>query len=37
VNLDGTPDMIGSFIDVTLTSTTGATFNAELAVLEQVA
>jgi tRNA-2-methylthio-N6-dimethylallyladenosine synthase len=33
VNLDGTPDLIGSFIDVTLTSTTGATFNAEAAVL----
>jgi tRNA-2-methylthio-N6-dimethylallyladenosine synthase len=32
VNLDGTPDLIGSFIDVTLTSTTGATFNAEAAV-----
>jgi len=37
VNLDGTTDLIGSFVDVTLTSTTGATFNAELAVLEQVA
>ena len=32
VNLEGTPDMIGSFVDVTLTSTTGATFNAEAAV-----
>jgi tRNA-2-methylthio-N6-dimethylallyladenosine synthase len=31
VNLEGTPDMIGSFVDVTLTSTTGATFNAEAA------
>ncbi len=29
VNLEGTPDLIGSFVDVTLTSTTGATFNAE--------
>ena len=32
VNVEGTPDLIGSFIDVTLTSTTGATFNAEPAV-----
>jgi tRNA-2-methylthio-N6-dimethylallyladenosine synthase len=29
VNLEGTPELIGSFVDVTLTSTTGATFNAE--------
>jgi tRNA-2-methylthio-N6-dimethylallyladenosine synthase len=34
VNLEGTPEMIGSFIDVTLTSTTGATFNAEAAMAQ---
>jgi tRNA-2-methylthio-N6-dimethylallyladenosine synthase len=37
VNLDGAPDLIGSFVDVRLTSTTGATFTADALVEAAVA